>query len=144
MINGDYIMVIAPPDFPGKKYRGRYCYEHHLVYWQTYGIVPNKNELIHHKDENKHNNDPSNLELKTRKKHAQEYTLERGKTMVELKCPYCQNNFIREKRQTYLQRSKGNYTCCSRKCVGRFTNLSKTEQSKRLSQMFVREFKQYT
>lgn len=144
MKNGDYIMVIAPPEFPGKKYRSKYCYEHHLVYWQTYGIIPDKNEIIHHKDENKHNNDPGNLELKTRKKHSQEHNFQRGKVMVELKCPYCQNNFIKEKRQTYLQKPNVNYTCCSRKCLGSFTHLSKIEQTKRLSQMFIREFKQYT
>lgn len=144
MRNGDYILVVAPPDFPGKKYRGRYCYEHHLVYWQTHGVVPKKDEIIHHKDENKHNNHPDNLELKTRKKHAQEHDATRGKTMVELQCPYCQTIFIREKRQTYLQKTNVTYTCCSRKCVGSFTHLSPQEQNKRLSTMFIREFKQFT
>ena len=43
MKNGDYILVKAPTNYPGKKYRNKYCYEHHLVYWQHYGIIPNNN-----------------------------------------------------------------------------------------------------
>lgn len=31
MKNGDYILVIAPDWYRGKRYRGKYCYEHHLV-----------------------------------------------------------------------------------------------------------------
>lgn len=144
MKNGDYELVVAPPNFPGKKYRGKYCYKHHLIYWQTYGVVPNKNEIIHHKDEDKHNNDPTNLELKTRKKHSQKHNIQRGKTMVELKCPYCQTIFIKEKRQTYLQKPGVDYTCCSRKCSGQFSHLPTIEKGKRIVQMFIREFKQYT
>lgn len=142
MINGDYIMVVAPPDFPGKKYRNRYCYEHHLVYWQSYGVVANSNEIIHHKDENKHNNSPENLELKTRSAHATEHGRKRGKIMVELLCPYCQIPFIIEKRCSYLQ--KGGYsTCCSKWCASRFNHLSEHEKQKRISKMFIREFKGY-
>ena len=33
MINGDYILVVAPDDYPGVRYREKYCYEHYLVYW---------------------------------------------------------------------------------------------------------------
>ena len=40
MKNGDYNLAIAPPDFPGKKYRGKYCSEHVLNYWLANGIVP--------------------------------------------------------------------------------------------------------
>lgn len=57
MKNGDYLLAVAPENYPGKRYRGRYCSEHTLVYWQHYGIVPNKDEVIHHIDGNKHNND---------------------------------------------------------------------------------------
>ena len=73
MKNGAYELVIAPPAYPGKRYRGKYCYEHHLVYWQVTGTVINtKTEQIHHKDENKRNNKPDNLELlslETHRKH---------------------------------------------------------------------------
>lgn len=135
-------MVVAPNDFIGKKYRGKYCYEHHLVYWKTYGVVPNKDEVIHHKNGNKHDNSPDNLELKTNKIHLSEHTKNRGKLMVELKCPYCGKHFIKEKRQTYLMKNS-DYSCCSRKCSGAFAHLSKEEKQVRLSETFIREFREY-
>lgn len=142
MKNGDYNLVIAPDGYPGKKYRGKYCLEHHLVYWQTYGIVPNKDEVVHHKDGNKRHNEPDNLELLARKTHSQEHTLTRGRTMVELKCPICGEMFVREKRQTYLQKNNTNYTCCSRRCAGKFTHLTEQEKEFKASDMFIREFRE--
>lgn len=142
MKNGDYIMVLAPDNFEGKKYRGKYCYEHHLVFWQHYHIIPKENEIIHHKDGNKHNNSIDNLELITRKEHSSKHSSERGRKMVMLKCPNCQKNFVREKRKTYLIKSN-NYTCCCRKCVGSFSNLPKNIQKQRIENMYIKEFIQY-
>ena len=31
MKSGNYILIKAPDNYPGKKYRGKYCYEHHYV-----------------------------------------------------------------------------------------------------------------
>jgi len=110
MINGDYELVIAPEEFPGKKYRGKYCYEHHLVYWQNTGIVPKEGELIHHKDEYKRNNEFENLELITVAEHNRLHSP--GKTMIELVCNYCGNVFQREARQaTGLKYGQGNFYC---------------------------------
>ena len=139
MINGNYILVIAPEDFIGKKYRGKYCYEHHLVYWQHYHIVPNDDEIIHHKDGNKHNNDINNLELMSRSKHSTNHNKEKGRTMVLLRCPACQKIFAREKRNTYLVK-QNSYSCCSRSCIGKFTNLPIQIQKERISNMFIKEF----
>lgn len=33
--NGPYELVIAPEEYPGKKYRGRYAYEHRVNYWRA-------------------------------------------------------------------------------------------------------------
>ncbi len=70
MINGDYILIKAPSEWTGKKYRDRYIYEHHYVYWKHTGICINENQIIHHLNENKHDNRFDNLELQTRKGHA--------------------------------------------------------------------------
>lgn len=143
MINGDYIMVVAPDNYPGIKYRGRYCYEHYLVFWQTYGIVPKDDEIIHHKDEDKHHNVPDNLELMKRKDHATLHNKKRLCSLVLLKCPGCQKLFIREKRNSFLQKG-GTYTCCSRKCIGIITALQKKNMNefiKRISENVVQEFK---
>lgn len=73
MKNGDYLLIIAPSEYPGKKYRGRYCYEHHYVYWKHTGLIPNKNQMIHHKNEDRYDNKFKNLELIYKKDHAQKH-----------------------------------------------------------------------
>lgn len=94
MINGDYILVVAPEAYPGKKYRNKYCYEHHLVYWYNTGIVPSKTQLIHHINENKHDNSFENLELKDKSEHSRDHGIARGKTSVEYTCLICCGKFI--------------------------------------------------
>lgn len=140
MRSGDYILVIAPENFIGTKYRNRYCYEHHLNYWKEYGVVPNKDEIIHHIDGDKHNNFPENLSLKLRSSHSTEHGLSIGRTMVELCCPSCGKIFIREKRQTYLNKNKSTYSCCSLICSGKFANFQTKEK---IDKIFIREFKKY-
>lgn len=73
MKNGDYLLIIAPSEYPGKKYRGRYCYEHHYVYWKKTRLIPNKTQMIHHKNENRYDNRFVNLELIYKKDHPQKH-----------------------------------------------------------------------
>jgi hypothetical protein len=74
MKNGEYIMVVAPEYYPGKRYRQRYVYEHVLVWWLNTGEVINtKTHLVHHINENKHDNIFSNLELLTRSEHSKHH-----------------------------------------------------------------------
>lgn len=63
MKNGPYELIVAPEEYPGMKYRGRYCYEHHLVYWRAHGVIPEPGQIIHHINENKRDNRLVNLEL---------------------------------------------------------------------------------
>ena len=86
MKNGSYILVIASENYPGKKYRDRYCYEHHLVYWKETGIIPKKGEIIHHKDENKTNNNFSNLKLIYSSEHNKIHS---SVAYLTFKCNYC-------------------------------------------------------
>lgn len=76
MKNGPYELVVAPPGFPGKRYRGRYAYEHTVVWWQHTGEVPGPDETIHHKNENKRDNRFDNLERKTRSRHTRDHNLQ--------------------------------------------------------------------
>lgn len=121
--NGDYILMVAPDDWPGKRYRGKYCYEHHYVYWKHYGVLPGPDEIIHHKDGNKHNNSIENLELLKRGEHTSFHNKERGKILVKLICPICNKEFEREYRQTHLVKKANKYTFCSRKCAGKSANV---------------------
>lgn len=56
------------------KLHGRH--EHRVVAEQMLGRPLKKGEIVHHKDGNKHNNDPSNLEVMTQSDHIKEHRLE--------------------------------------------------------------------
>ena len=51
--------------------RQGYVYEHTLVYEKEKGVLPNKDEVIHHIDMDKHNNKIENLYLCSKKTHLQ-------------------------------------------------------------------------
>jgi hypothetical protein len=57
-----YILIYVGKDHPLADVRG-YAYEHRLVAERAIGRPLLDGELVHHKDENKQNNDPSNLEV---------------------------------------------------------------------------------
>lgn len=61
-----YILVRIYPD---RKGASAYRYEHDLVMEQLLGRPLKKGEEVHHKDENKQNNTPSNLELQIKRKY---------------------------------------------------------------------------
>lgn len=123
MKNGPYILAHAPPDFPGKKYRGRYCYEHTLVWWKTHGVLPKKTEILHHRDGNKHNNSPRNIELKTRAEHAKEHNLERKPMEPNVSCSGCGVAFRvrphRIKLKKFIFHSRSCYRLNAKRVVGR-------------------------
>ena len=75
MKNGPYNMVKAPESYPGRTYRGarRYVYEHHLVWWQETGELVPADHVVHHKNDDKHDNRFENLELKTRASHTRDH-----------------------------------------------------------------------
>lgn len=115
MKNGDYLLIKAPKGYPGPKYRGKYCYEHCAVYWKTYGVIPNKNEVIHHKNGNKMDNRPDNLTLMNRNKHSKSHMSNNGKHMVDIRCLWCNKIFTVEYRQSFICK-KTPHQCCSREC----------------------------
>lgn len=138
MINGDYIMIVAPPEFPGNKYRGKYCYEHVYVYWKYHKIIPEKNQIIHHLDGNKHNNNINNLILLTVQDHNKLHSS--GRKMVRLICPNCGNIFDIERRKSYIILPLTNSFCC-KKCADQFQSLPNIEQMERNSKnYFIKEF----
>lgn len=143
MKNGNYNLVLAPEEYPGKKYRNRYCSEHVLIYWKHYGIVPSADEIIHHKDGNKANNSINNLELMKRSEHAAYHMKKVGKVFLRLKCPGCGNEFDVPKVKSYLANKGSKVTCCCRACVGYYTALSSDEKEVRRSEMFIKEFRLY-
>lgn len=115
MNNGPYEMVLAPEGYPGKRYRGKYCYEHHLVWWQAHRELPADGSVIHHKDGNKRRNVLDNLEVLTASEHSLHHSTDHPVAMIEAVCPGCAKTFLREKRCTYRVTA----LVCSRACRGR-------------------------
>ena len=117
MRNGPYILIVAPDGYPGKKYRGRYAYEHSVVWWRHTGKTVPAGYLIHHKNENKHDNRFKNLELKSNSKHtAEHHTLPR----TVLDCAYCGRKVTRKRAEHAYRLSIGQADFyCNRSCFAK-------------------------
>jgi hypothetical protein len=112
---GDYMYVLIP-DHPNATKNG-YVLEHRHVMEEHLGRYLSAKEEIHHKDEDKKNNNIDNLVLcADRAEHAKYHTP--GRTMVTLECPVCGVEFTKEKHRTHLSGAPylSDATCCSRSC----------------------------
>lgn len=115
MKNGPYILVVAPDGYPGKRYRERYVYEHHLVWWKKTGQLVPDGYVLHHKNEIKTDNRISNLELKDKGKHSKDHhPAVKG---IKLRCANCNKPF-EMKPYDYRFKSKNGQTrfYCGRSC----------------------------
>ena len=122
MKNGPYELVVAPDKYPGKRYRGRYIYEHHLVWWQKTGEIIEPGFLIHHKNDDKRDNRYSNLEKKCRGVHTSEHMLQdRPAKRRKLICPVCKKSFERFLRiiKSTLKTRTNATLFCGRSCAAR-------------------------
>lgn len=114
MKNGPYTLVIAPAGYPGRKYRGRYVYEHHLVWWLNTGQLLPDGYVLHHKDENKTNNLITNLCLASRSDHSRTHYSGGTAAYLSLYCSLCQFPFMRTatKVRTKLKQGQSRFFCC--------------------------------
>lgn len=117
MKNGPYELVIAPDEYPGRRYRGRYAYAHHVVWWEETGQVVPAGYLLHHKDEDKRRNVFSNLELKERGKHSAEHNKKRTQYST-FQCGWCGKKVSTQTVlvKARLARSAYGTLFCSRRC----------------------------
>lgn len=119
MKNGPYNLVIAPDKYPGKKYRGRYAYEHIVVFWQKWGQVPGKGFEVHHINGDHRDNRISNLQLVTNKEHRKLHgDASKAKTQVKDKCGYCLKDIIVDghNHRFRVKTNKYKKVFCSRSC----------------------------
>lgn len=79
-----YVLVSAPSGHPFAR-KDNLIFEHRFVMEQQLGRYLEPHEVVHHKDGNRENNAPSNLEVLTRKRHptAHEYTVETTEAALE-------------------------------------------------------------
>lgn len=115
---GDYLYALVP-EHP-KATKNHYVLLHRVIMENYIGRILTDNEIVHHKDHNKKNNDIDNLELMNKNTHSQLHSKKRGRKIVKLKCPWCKKEFIKYLSTTHLNKpSKYNCTCCSPTCRGK-------------------------
>lgn len=117
MRNGKYELIVAPEQYPGRLYRGRYAYEHHVVWWKKTGEVPPKDFEIHHINGNHRDNRIENLALLHWKEHARIHC-EGRQSKVTFTCPVCEKEHTLKKSvyKTRLHRNKYRKVFCSSRC----------------------------
>lgn len=109
-----YVQLVVP----GSKanHRTTISYARYLMTMHL-GRLLTDDEQVDHIDDNKLNDDFSNLQILTRKENAAKG---RSRAMVDLICPNCGVAFSRERRQTHLTKGHGSRTFCSRRCSGQY------------------------
>lgn len=114
-----YVMAWAP-DHP-RASRGRVL-EHILVVEQVLGRPLEPGEQVHHKDGNKQNNAPENLQVMSasehKRHHLKEYWAEHGRQVL-LHCQECGAEFSVKASRAHATNPKNQRKYCSRACYGK-------------------------
>ena len=111
---GDYLYakVLNHPRATSK----HYVLHHRVVMENHIGRLLTSNEVVHHIDGDKHNNDINNLELMSQKEHTKLHA-KKGRSYIQCICPNCNKIFEREKRNYHPNTTPK----CSRKCNGEYS-----------------------
>lgn len=108
---GDYLYALVP-EHPFATKNG-YVLEHRVVVERNLGRFLTKEEVVHHVDENKHNNKIENLLVLSKSEHTSLHH-KTGRTFKLFTCPVCGKEFKKELHQI----KRGVRSKCSRKCNG--------------------------
>jgi transposase-like protein len=132
LISGDgRWMIQVPRGYKGKTYiGGRYVYEHRYLMEQKLGRLLRPGEVVHHRNGDRLDNRMENLEILEHRIHSRHHASEQRINTVLFRCPVCQSEFSRPRRQTFMVRRASKYKLCfcSRSCAGYFPRrLSESE-----------------
>lgn len=110
--------------------------EHRYVMTQQMGRELLPDEVVHHKDHNKQNNDPQNLELRDDRGHRVEHgTRTHDEKHTILKCAWCGEMFERLTRKVNEKKKMGQKKFyCSKSCATKQKNAfakTRRERNKR-------------
>lgn len=97
LIGQNGYIIVSCPSHPKASKCGNYVYEHVLVAEKFLERHLKNNEIIHHKDGNKLNNDISNLEITTKESHTSQHMKEFWKNIPEIK----KKNLIEKRSKTF-------------------------------------------
>lgn len=131
---GDYDYAIVR-DHPNATKNG-YVLLHRIIMENHIGRLLTSEEVVHHIDGDRHNNNIDNLEIMDRREHSAMHTTEKYShepRFMELECAYCHKTFIISNHQ-YHKESKNHF--CSYSCNGKFyanitNNLKKSKNYKK-------------
>lgn len=145
---GEYIYAVVP-EHPKATKIGKYVLHHRIVMENYLHRMLEDDEVVHHLNGNKRDNNLSNLELLQRKDHISLHQRERGRKYVLLKCPECNKLFEMPHNQSYLsKRNKYNCNFCSSHCSGVFFKDIRTtgitpEMQKQIDECLQKEYRKY-
>ncbi len=100
--------------------------QHRFVVESQLGRPLAADEHVHHRDENKTNNDPVNLELLSKADHCREH-FGTGRTMVTRDCGCCGARFEVEIKRANDATKRGRALFCSRRCASRSAGVASGE-----------------
>lgn len=129
----DYALV---PNHPNATKHGYVLY-HRIIMENLLNRLLTPLEVVHHIDRNTHNNNIENLQLVTEEEHRKIHSI-RLRTYAEIKCPQCEQVYVKLKKLTV---DKKQYCCC-KKCGRKFQDLSIEDKQKKITNCVIRIFKE--
>jgi len=115
---GDYYYAVVP-EHPNRT-KNNYVLLHRVLMENHLGRLLDSDEIVHHIDENKKNNEISNLQVMKALEHVLHHVKQKGETLLEMKCPCCKTVFSKPKNKTHVGKKEGKTTFCSASCRGKF------------------------
>lgn len=114
---GDYVYAVVP-EHPVATKHG-YVLHHRIVAENFLNRLLSPNEIVHHKNHNKKDNSPDNLEVMTRREHSFHHKNGTGHEDVTMTCVQCNKLFKRNYRNRPEVKKNIN-VFCSRVCNGKY------------------------